>query len=159
MSVRAMKKRAEPVPTEVVTASGARANVEGDEIVVRDRRGAVVVRYDGARGETRITSEGDLLLEAPEGKVRIAGRAIELESPRLDARLTEAVFDVGAWELRADRVVERVGDAYQEVAGLLRTRAGRMRTLVRGALQLFGRRTDIASEEDTSIDGKRVLLG
>jgi len=139
--------------------SGARATVEGDEIVVRDPRGEIVVRYDGARGETRVVASGDLVVDAGRGKVRIAGASIELEAERLDARLTQAVFEVGAWELSAERIVERAADAYHEVSGLLRTRAGRMRTLVRGAVQLFGRRTDIASEEDTSIDGKRVLLG
>jgi hypothetical protein len=48
---------------------------------------------------------------------------------------------------------------YREVEGLLQTRAERLRSVVRGAYQLFAKRTQIVAEEDASVDGKRVLLG
>jgi hypothetical protein len=45
------------------------------------------------------------------------------------------------------------------VDGLVHVQAGRMRQLVDGAFDLLGRRVTIASDDDVSIDGKRVFLG
>lgn len=166
----------------VRTSTGASATVERGAIVVRDPQGAVVVRYDAETGEARIESpHGDLTFAAA-GKVKIvAGTDVEIEAPgtigttsarvsvhtgegdlnaeRLSVRASELVTLVGKWELRAQRLVERVVDAYRDVDGLLQTRAGRMRTLVDGAYRLLSQRTDIVSREDSVIDGKRVLLG
>jgi hypothetical protein len=166
----------------VRTPAGASATVEDDAIVVRNAEGAIVVRYDSVTGEARIESpHGDLTLAAA-GKVRlVAGTDVELEAPgtvsatsarvsvhtgegdvnaeRLAVRASELSTLVGKWELRAQRLVEQVVDAYRDVDGLLQTRAGRMRTLVEGAYRLLSERTDIISREDSVIDGKRVLLG
>jgi len=149
---------------------------------VRDPHGAIVVRYDASTGEARIESpHGDLTLAAA-GKVKLAaGTDVELEASgtiattssrvsvhtgegevnaeRLGVRAAELATLVGKWELRAQRLVEQVVDAYRDVDGLLQTRAGRMRTLVEGAYRLLSERTDIISREDSVIDGKRVLLG
>ena len=177
---RAMKK---VTPLRVVrTTTGASATVEDDAIVVRDPSGAVVVRYDAESGEARIESpHGDLVLAAS-GKVKlVAGTDVELAAPgaiattsarvsvhtteadvnaeRIGVRAAELATLVGKWELRAQRLVEQVVDAYRDVDGLLQTRAGRMRTLVAGAYRLLSQRTDILSREDSVIDGKRVLLG
>lgn len=65
----------------------------------------------------------------------------------------------GRRELVAERVVERATDVYRQVSGLLQTTASRARTLVEGDHDLCAGRTNISSNEDTSIDGKRVLLG
>jgi hypothetical protein len=177
---RAAEKK--PALRVVRTTTGASAAVEDDAIVVRDSRGAIVVRYDAATGEARIEApHGDLTLSAA-GKVRLAaGTDVELEAPgaiattsarvsvhttegdlnaeRISVRASELATLVGKWELRAQRLVEHVVDAYRDVDGLLQTRAGRMRTLVEGAYRLLSERTDIISREDSVIDGKRVLLG
>jgi hypothetical protein len=97
--------------------------------------------------------------------VRIAGgtgeqpSALELREGAVTLDASSAAFAVGHWELRAERVVERITDVYRNVDGLLETRAKRLRTLVATTLELFGRRTTITSEKDTRIDGERVLLG
>lgn len=144
----------------VTTTSGASAAVDRDSITVRDVEGEIVLRYDAATRELRIVNErGNVVLHAA-GNLRLsADGEIEIAAKSLQAKLDEAKWHVGVWELTSERVFEKATDAYHEVSGLLRTRAGRLRTLVRGAVQLFGKRTEIVSEEDTVIDGERVLLG
>jgi hypothetical protein len=158
---RALRKAtAERIATRLVTSAGASAEVSGDTIVVRDPRGAIVVTYDAATGRTELTAPGDLVLAAPEGKVLLKGREIELDADvRATVRSPEVVNAAGRWELVAERVIERAEDVYREVGSLLQVRAGRMRTIVRDTYQLFGKRVAVRAEEDTSIDGKRVLLG
>jgi hypothetical protein len=143
MSARA-KKVVPAEPTELRTPSGATAGVEGDRIVVRNSRNAVVVVYDAEHDTAEITA-GDLTLSAPGGRIAL--------------RASEIVCDAGRFELRADRILERAGDVYREVEGLLQTRAERVRALVRGTFQLFAKRAQVVAEEDASVDGKRVLLG
>ncbi len=146
MSARA-KKVAPPEPpasVELRTPSGATAGVEGDRIVVRNSRHAIVVVYDAASDTAEITA-GDLTLSAPGGRIAM--------------KASEIVLEAGRFELRAERIIERAGDVYREVEGLLQTRAERVRSVVRGAYQLFAKRAQVVAEEDASVDGKRVLLG
>ncbi len=67
--------------------------------------------------------------------------------------------NVGRYELAASKIVEKARDAFREVSGLLQTRAGRARTLVSDLYSLSTRRTVLDSKEETSIDGKKILLG
>lgn len=138
-------RRASSVP-RIETPSGASAEAQGDVLVLRDRRGAVVVVFDAEKGTAEICApSGDLVLAAPGGK-------IELRAP-------EVVCDAGKIELRAERLIERVRDVYLEVEGLAHTRAERVRTIARDVFQVFSKRAAVVAEEDASIDGKRVLLG
>lgn len=126
--------------------SRATATVVGETIELRDGGGALIVRYDAERGETVLAAaRGDLVLSSETGRVVIRG--------------AEASIEVGKLEISAGRIVERAFEVYRDVDTLLHTRAGRLRTLVRGAMDLLSGSTSIASEEDTAIDGKRVLLG
>lgn len=168
---------------ELRTDAGASAKIEGSSIVVRDGDGSIVATYDGSTRETRIVADhGDLVLAAPSGKVVVsagtdvslqASGAIETTSNRVSVHAEHSSVNVeraelvaravtslvGRWELRAQRLVEHAVDAYRDVDGVLQTRAGRMRTVVQGAYRVLARRTDILSQEDSVIDGKRVLLG
>jgi hypothetical protein len=130
----------------VRTASGASAEVRGELLVLRDRKGSVVVVFDAETGSAEIVAaRGDLSLSAPAGKIRLAA--------------PEVVCDAGKLEINAERVVERAKEVYREVDGLLQTRAGRLREIVRDTYRVLARRVHIAAEEDTTVDGKRVLLG
>jgi hypothetical protein len=142
------------------TAKGATASVEGDAIVVRDPRGDIVVTYDAETGSARIAApRGDLELAAG-GTVRLVASDVSLEAKRSTRLSGETVtIEAGRWELAATRILERAGEVYRECDDLVQTRAGRIRTLVKGTLQMFSRSTSMASDEDTSIDGRRVLLG
>lgn len=63
------------------------------------------------------------------------------------------------YELTAARLFEKSKDTFREVADLAQTRAGRVRTVVASLFSLHARRTVVASKEDTSIDGRKILLG
>lgn len=141
--------------------SGATAAVEGDAIVLRDAAGHALLSYDAATA--RLTLEaptGDLRLGAPNGSVVIDARdEVTLRAERLRATLADAVWVAGRWELRAERLAERLGHAVRDVDGLMLTRVERARTLVRDAFDLVAKRTRLTSRDDTVVDGKRVLLG
>src|SRR5262249_13349033 len=98
---------------------------------------------------------------APAGRVVIeaAGDVEIAPGASLSVRAPKASGAVGHWELRAERIVERATDAFHTVEGLLETRARPARALCSRTFELLSRRTTIASEEDTRVDGKRVLLG
>lgn len=173
----------------IAASDGAQAVARDGAIELRDPTGALVATWDpaqrrlvvtstegdlhlGARGRVRIEAGGDLelvsgatarleasVLEATSHHVSVdAGEAhLRAEASRLDAE-THTV-QVGRLEVAAQRLFEAAGEAYREVEGLLQQRAGRARTLVKETFRLLAGRTDIASREDTVVDGKRVLLG
>jgi hypothetical protein len=62
-------------------------------------------------------------------------------------------------ETTAERITTKAKDVVEDVAGLMESRIGRVRSLVRGAFSLRTKTVQMKSEEDTSIDGRRVLLG
>lgn len=104
---------------------------------------------------------------------KVSGRAFELRSRSARAVSVKAELiatDLGLSaktivtharkiETTAERVTLRAKEAVEDIAGLLETRVGRMRSLVRGAFSLRSKSTNMKSEEDTSVDGRRVLLG
>lgn len=63
------------------------------------------------------------------------------------------------YEIDATTIVERAHGALREIRGLAEQRLGRARTLVDDVYAVFTRRTVMTSKDETSIDGKRVLLG
>jgi hypothetical protein len=126
------------------TRSGASAEAEGETIVVRDVKGRVVVVFDAETGRAEIASEGALTIAS--------GTKVTLRAP-------EVSVEGGKLELTAERIVERASSVYREIEDVVQTRAGRVRTVVTGLYQLFGKRVAVRSEEDASIDGQRVLLG
>lgn len=159
----------EPRRASLEARGGARAVVADALITIEDARGAVVARYDADSGELTLTAAADLRIAAPAGRVVVEARdGVELAAggarlgvapERVSLDAPTARVAVGEWTLRAGRVIERVGDAYRTVDGLVETRAARLRTIVAGTLELLGRRTTIHSEKDTCIDGERVRLG
>jgi hypothetical protein len=77
----------------------------------------------------------------------------------LRTNATRIVTTAREIEETADRVVLQAKDKIEEVTGLLETRAERARTLVKDLYSIVTGRTALRSTDDTSIDGKRVLLG
>jgi hypothetical protein len=63
------------------------------------------------------------------------------------------------YELAATRLVEKSRDAFRDVVDLAQTRVGRARTVVESIFSLSSRRSVLTSKEDTSIDGRKILLG
>ncbi len=135
----------------IATPSGASAEALGDVIALHDARGRLVAHFDAARDTLVIEGASALELRARD--------RVTIESDELVVRAKRSELSVGSWELRAERIVERARDVFRDVERLMETRARRARTIVDRLLELSARRTSIRSSEDTSIDGKRVLLG
>ncbi|MCC6552128.1 MAG: DUF3540 domain-containing protein [Polyangiaceae bacterium] len=127
------------------------------------RRVAVGAGAAGAPAQLTIEPERAHLksarveVEARAGRAVVGQAAVVARQIATTARTITASAD--RYEITATRLVEKTRDAFRDVADLAQTRIGRARTLVKGAYTLNARRTTVASEEETKVDGKKVLLG
>ncbi len=122
--------------TSLTTPAGAEVTVVDDAVSIRDQEGRLLLRYDAEAGTVVIDGGAHL---------QLSGRRVSIETDELN--------------VRAGRIVERSRDVFRTVEGILETRAHRARTVVSRLLEFSARRTSVVSEEETHIDGKRVLLG
>jgi len=176
-----------PSPVEAALSDGSQIRTDGHRAEIVGPDGTVMVRYEA--GSATIVASGDLRMAAPEGAIQIEARdgismttdgALRQDVGELDVRArvgrvaigmasafvrslettgTHAVQRFERYEVDATRIVEKARDVLREVEDVTETRAGRMRLIVRGLTSMASKRTSIQSEEDTSIDGRRVLLG
>jgi hypothetical protein len=204
-------------PASLVAPDGASARVVSGAIELRDAEGRLVARAGEGRVAVHVVEalEGDLVLRAPAGRVRIeAGLDLELEAARdvttkaareltlkvgrgepqleigpkrtelrgealalgakaldlaagtialaaraVSTKAYEARHDVSRWEVHAGRAVERARESVREVSGLAQSRFGRATTVVSELFAVRAKRTEVASTDDTVIDGRKVLLG
>jgi len=109
-----------------------------------------------ARAKTSIHS---VELEADADLTHLRSKALDLASGAIQASAQTVVIGVGRWNMTAERVIEKATDVFRNIEGVIETRAGRLRSLIRGATQMRSGTTSITSKEDTSVDGRRVLLG
>jgi hypothetical protein len=109
-----------------------------------------------ANGRTTLQSE---TLDISSQKASLRSKLAELVADTLEVTAPSAALGIGRWQLKAERVFEQASEVYREVHGVIDTRAGRIRSKVAGATQWFSKSTSIVSEEDTFVDGRRVLLG
>jgi hypothetical protein len=159
---------------------GASAELRDGALELRDGEGRLLVRYVDGTAEI-LAPAGDLKLSAPQGRVRLsAALDVEVDAQRVRVRATSTELESGRlsvvarhvgctaerlahnverYELVAERLVEKTRHSFRDVAELLQTRVGRVRTLVRSTYALWSKRTVMSSSEDTSIDGRKVLLG
>jgi hypothetical protein len=86
------------------------------------------------------------------GQVTVIARAIETTA-------REIATNADRVELDATRLIEKTRDVFRDAVDLAQTRAGRVRTIVKDVYSTHARRTVVVSEEDTTIDGAKVLLG
>lgn len=123
-----------------------------------------------------VGSEDDPLrtrLSLQSGAAKLSSRAVELRARKLGAFAASCEIVASALrasatslEARAETMEASARDLktraislVTEVAELWETRAGRAHTTVTGRYELQTKRTTLRSQDDTSIDGKRVLLG
>ena len=135
----------------------------GDGVLVERVASGLVVL--GVFGEARRRSAlgldpaGDLVLRAP-GRVRLeAGAEVVVTAEHIRLSASELRAEAGRFELEAGRIVEHAEEAYRHVEGLSEVQAGRARTLIEGTHDLTAAHTNLTSEGETRIDGKRVFLG
>lgn len=146
-----------PRPGDRVLVSWAQGAWYVTGLIARAPGGAegfVVERRPDGRGAIVRAPDGDLELRADRGDVRIrAAGAVHVDAP-VGVRVAAEVI-----EATAVRAVVRARDLYQEVDDLVQTRAGRVRTLVRGAWHLFARRAIAKADDDVKLKGEKIHLG
>lgn len=139
------------------------------DLVLSAPSGRVVLQ---AGTDVEIEATHDLSQRAG-GHASVASKsiAVDTEDARLHAAQVAVVADrilttakvlsqsVERLEVSAARLFEKTRETYREAKGLAQTRAGRVRTIVEDAFSLTANRTTLTSKEETSIDGKKVLLG
>lgn len=140
--------------------------------------GDLVLAAPGGRVVLRAAT--DVVLEAERDLTQRAGHRLDVAARRLtveadETRLSTAqatvvaerilttarvlAHNVERFEVSATKLLEKTRETYREASDLLQTRAGRLRTVVEDTFSLHARRTTIVSKDETSIDGKKVLLG
>lgn len=92
-------------------------------------------------------------------KTKLIGEVAEIAVERIGMTAKDIVSTADRIESAAVKTVLRTREMVEEVTGVLTQRLGRFRGVVREAYALRTGRTDLRSKDDTSIDGKRVLLG
>lgn len=149
----------------VVVSSSSDITLEAkrDVKIQAERKWAVVIgeatappRLEVGRKSTEVRSER-LLVETDTS--RLVTRRAAVLARVVTTTAEQIVTRAEQIDRSATRVVERARDMFHEVADLYQSNVGRARTLVRDVYSLRSRRTTMDSAEDTSIDGKRVLLG
>ena len=162
MATSACKAIVHPVRERL--RGGATLTVVDGVAEAHDEGGRLLLRYDGETLE--LAAQGDLRLAAS-GRVTVAsGEGIELKSDevsltagRLTTTASVLVQRVERLETVAVRITEHAREAYREISELAQTRAARMRTLVEQSFSIMSGSTDMVSEEETRIDGDKILLG
>lgn len=91
--------------------------------------------------------------------LELAAGALSLVARTLASKAVETKHDAGRWEVSAGTSVERARESFREVVGLAHTRVGRAKTLVSELFSVRAKRSELTSEDDTVIDGRKVLLG
>jgi hypothetical protein len=139
----------------------SRPSKPSDDVVLRSPRGRLVLE---AATDLELRARDGVRAEAPNLEVTADSASLHVREASIVADVIRTTADeiataVGRWELGARRIVERAVDVIRAYEGVLHLTTGRSHTVVREAYDLVAKRTSIASEEDTTIDGKRVLLG
>ncbi|MBM4359633.1 MAG: DUF3540 domain-containing protein [Deltaproteobacteria bacterium] len=170
-----------------VRFSGDEAEVVAPrDLTLRSEHGRVVIDaatdvvLSAARDITQRAGRTAELTTAGGQRLTLGPRLAALSARRLevDAREGRLVVDVASTVARkltvtaeelveqAERVervagtfVTRARTSLTEIKELCESRLGRVRSLVRGTLELTTQRTALRSKAETSIDGERILLG
>lgn len=136
-----------------LTLAAKHIHIEGDESVT----------VGGAGARLRLDEDG-AAIEATDARVRADRASLTSDratviAGRIESTASVVTQRVERLEIEATKIVERARDTFREARELLESRAGRVRTIVQGGFHLIADRTTMRSTEETSIDGKRILLG
>lgn len=150
--------------TELRSPGGVVAAIEpreaGDVLSVRDARGRLLVevREDGTL--TLHVAEGDLVLRAETGRVRIEGsEGVHIAGPRVTLETRHLRQIVGVLETHARRIIEKAKDSYRDVEGLSQTRAGQVRIVARKTFRALAERVRMRAAKDAKVQADKIYLG
>jgi len=157
-------------------ARTGRSTVVGSQLNVHATHGdlsleaARTVRIRGKKVELRAGEEESFSL-GPKG-ASLASRALRavldegrftigettFAGKRIDSAVEKARHFVDVAEHRVGRLVERAGDTFREVDGVSQTRAGRIRTVAKGAYHVLAKRATVRAEDDLALMGEKISL-
>ena len=134
-----------------------------------DTPGAIDLRAHGPRGAGVRPSA----LHVAPGDIRLGAEQVELaaerarfrvadghyEGKRLGAVVERAHLVVDTLETVAERVLSRAGSLFQRVRELHEMKSGRLRAVVRGALDLSSESATLIAQKDVRLDGEKINLG
>lgn len=168
------------VEVDPITGRTVVESPDGD-LALAAPRGSVDI---AARDGVRITSDASVALVAgagdeassvalAPGRGVIAARALEVGAERaklavkdaswvgakLRAQVDSVVVVAERCERIAGRVFERARSVMSTIDDLQQTKAGRVRTLVRGAWAMHSDHASMTSDQEVKIDGKEIRLG
>ena len=98
-------------------------------------------------------------IEFRSAATEFVSQEVRMAAQRIHTSAEELLQTVGLYELKAVRIVEKARDAFRDITDLAQDRVGRLRSLVKDVYSMSSRRTLMKSKDDTSIDGKKILLG
>ena len=136
---------------------------EGDEVLVICQRPHefYVIGVLRGRGVTTLEVPADLTLAAPNGTIRItAGRGVQVHgADSVELKTRHATIRALRVNLLATTLVQRLGNAYTWVTGLLQWKSRRTRTVTDEGWLVRAERAHVKTSGNTCINGKTVHLG
>jgi hypothetical protein len=136
---------------------------EGDEVLVirSDLDDTYVIGVLRGSGTTTLRVPGDLVIDAPNGSVRImAGKSIALAATRaVEISGRRGTFRFERMSVIAASLVERVGNLFTWATGLIQSRSRRLRTLARESWLARAGRVHVKAEENVHVNGQTIHLG
>jgi hypothetical protein len=139
-----------------LSAAGELSQRAGQSVVLAVGAGDAAPQLRVGAATTELEAER---LEVKVDSAHVAAGQATVLAQRIATTATALVQNVERLELTATRLIEKTRDAFRDTSDLAQTRAGRVRTVVSDVFALFSRRTTMASDEETSIDGSKILLG
>ncbi|NUO49806.1 MAG: hypothetical protein HOV80_13205 [Polyangiaceae bacterium] len=164
---------ANPTAALIAGAALTRAEVlgvEGESVLVRLhharteevlRADLAVVGYVPQASDRVLVSGGQdgLFVVGVLGEARMRKPSPEPEDTVVISARQKISIEAPLIEIDASRVVERCDETYRYAREAAHLTAKTARTVVEGAHEVVAGRASIVSEDDTVIDGARVLLG
>jgi hypothetical protein len=123
------------------------------------RAGVTGPRFAGLRalpGKLVLTGRR---LEAAAERANMAFERLEARGKQWEAAAEQVKLTASRLETVADRVLRHAKNVYDRVDELKQERLGRLRTLVRDAIDLRGKAATLVTEGEIRIDGERIHLG
>ena len=156
-----------PAGDLILAAPGGRVAIRAAEDIVldaaRDLTLAAGPPGEGRAPQVRLSADRAQIearqLRAVADRSELVSGEVELVARAIVTSAEQIVETAARVERTAHRLIERARDAFRDVSELSQSRLGRVRTIVREGYSLTSQRTTMVSKDDTSIDGKRILLG
>lgn len=135
----------------------------GDEVLVisQGRQQVYIIGVLKGNGMTKWSVPGDLVLDAPNGGLRLnCKNAMQIHSQKqLNISSAKLTLSATRLEFTARRLVQRVGNAYLWIKGLFQVKSNRHRALAGQDFLVKAKRVRTKSEGDFNIDGKTIHIG